>query len=279
MKIPRFFSIFATTGLPPVAGVKRFLFPGGGRPVISGLQVLLFAGALLVSPAASAEDEICSSCGRQVSVRGSFTHRKDGPSVVIEGATNNAAAFREEINGTNFTVTIAHLPAGKYAIVIGEVETLASGPGERLFDVPCLETVLAKDFDIFTTAGGARKACQITGVVEHEDDSLKGPLAVSFAAGKGAAKFNTFEVKDAAGASVVSFCAPELADAFSAAATRAPDVPRPGRHAIFERDVVDPGEGSLERGGVWNWRPFAVETVRCPGAVVPCRPIASINVR
>ena len=48
--------------------------------------------------------------------------------MAIEGATDNAAAFREEINGKNFTVTISHLPAGKYTISIGEVETLASEP-------------------------------------------------------------------------------------------------------------------------------------------------------
>ena len=106
-------------------------------------------------------------------------------SVAIEGAANNAAAFREEINGTNFTVTIAHLPAGKYTITIGEAETLASAPGERLFDVTSGDVALAKNFDIFAAAGGARKVCHITGTVEHEDDSIKGPLTISFAASKG----------------------------------------------------------------------------------------------
>ncbi len=50
------------------------------------------------------------------------------------------------------------------------------------------------------------------------DDSIRGPLKLSFVSSKGAAKFNTIEIKDAAGASVVSFSASELADAFSAAA-------------------------------------------------------------
>ena len=94
---------------------------------------------------------------QEVSVSGDFTHRKDNASVTIEGATNNAAAFREEINGTNFTVTIAHLPAGKYTIVIGEVETLGGAPGERLFDVTSGDVALATNFDIVATAGGARK--------------------------------------------------------------------------------------------------------------------------
>ena len=43
-----------------------------------------------------------------------------------------AAAFREEINGKNFTVTITHLPAGKYTIVIGEVETLVERAGRKI---------------------------------------------------------------------------------------------------------------------------------------------------
>ena len=188
---------------------------------------LLLAVWLASASVAFTEDEICSSCGQQVSVTGSFTHRKDGSSVVIEGATNSDAAFREEVNGTNFTVTITHLPAGKYTITISEAETVAGGAGERLFDVTAGDKVLAKDFDIFATAGGARKVAAITGSVEHEDDSMKGPLTVSFTASKGTAKFNTFEVKNAAGASVVSFSASELADAFSAGAARVPDVKDP----------------------------------------------------
>jgi beta-glucosidase len=67
----------------------------------------------------------------------------------------------------------------------------------------------------------------ITGTVDHEDDSLRGPLTFAFMAAKDAAKFNTFEVRNADGASVVSFNASELADAFSAAAVRVPDVKEP----------------------------------------------------
>ena len=64
-------------------------------------------------PALRAEEESCASCGQQVSVNGDFAHRKDDAAVTIQGATNNAAAFHEDINGTNFTVAIAHLPEGK----------------------------------------------------------------------------------------------------------------------------------------------------------------------
>jgi beta-glucosidase len=181
---------------------------------------------LLVSAACGAE-EGCASCGQQVSISGDFTHRKDDESVAIQGAASNAAAFHEEINGTNFTVAISRLPAGQYRIIIGEVETLADAPGERLMDVVSGDDALATNFDIVAAAGGARKVCQIEGTVTHEDDSVRGPLKVSFRASKGAAKFNTFEVKDAAGVSVAAFCASDMADAFSAAASRVPEISEP----------------------------------------------------
>ena len=153
---------------------------------------------------------------------------------------NDAAAYREDVNGTNFTVTIIHLPAGKYSITIGAAETVATGPGERLFDVASGDNVMARNFDIFATAGGERKVATISSKVEHEDDSLKGPLSITFVASKGVAKFNTFEVKNGDGASVISFSASELTDAFSAAAARIPDVEespiwRDPSHSIKER--------------------------------------------
>jgi beta-glucosidase len=181
----------------------------------------------LSAPAAFAADENCAGCGQEASIGGEFAHGKSDASLTIEGAGSNAAAFYEEIYGENFTVTIAHLPAGKYTIAIGEAETWAGAPGERTFSVTSGDTALAKDFDIFAAAGGARKVCYITGVVEHEDDSLKGPLAVSFTGSKNNAKFNTFEVKNASGAPVVSFRASEMADAFSAEAVRLPEISDP----------------------------------------------------
>ncbi len=160
--------------------------------------------------------------------------------MTIEGTTSDPAAFHEDVNGTNFTVTITHLPAGQYRITISTVETVVNGPGERLFDVISGDSVLASNVDIFATAGGARKIASITGSIKHEDDSLKGPLTVTFVASKGAAKFNTFDVKNSDGASVVSFSASELADAFSAAAMRVPDIAesliwRDPSHSIKER--------------------------------------------
>src|ERR1035437_1627993 len=189
-------------------------------------RLLLLSGTSiwLIAPVAFSAVETCAPCRQQVSLSGDFAHRKDDAAVTIHGVTNDAAAFREEINGKNFTVTIAHLPAGRYMIAIGEAETLASAPEERLFDVTSGDVALATNFDIVAKAGGAREICYIAGAVEHEDDSLKGPLTVSFQARKNTAKFNTFEVRDASGAPVVAFNASELADRFSAAATRIPEI-------------------------------------------------------
>jgi beta-glucosidase len=170
-----------------------------------------------------AAEEACSSCGQDVAITGDFAHRKS-PAAAIEGATEGQGAFREEINGKSFTITVSHLPAGKYTIVIGEAETLATGPGERVFDVTAGDTALATNVDIFAVAGGANKVCYLTNQVDHEDDSIKGALTVTFTGRTGLAKFNTFAVKDAAGSMPVSFSASELAEPFSAEATRVPDV-------------------------------------------------------
>src|SRR5690242_8968797 len=93
---------------------------------LMALTLSFVTGSSVLIPAAFAADEICATCGQQVSISGDFAHRKDRASVVIEGAGNNAAAFREEVTGTNFTVTISHLPAGKYTLVIGEAELQVS---------------------------------------------------------------------------------------------------------------------------------------------------------
>ncbi|HEX7619239.1 MAG TPA: malectin domain-containing carbohydrate-binding protein, partial [Verrucomicrobiae bacterium] len=205
--------------------------PSGHRSratLVAAISLMTLGSLWFSAPAAFAADEICASCGQEVRVNGEFAHRKDNASITIEGATaDNAAAFREEINGNNFTVTIAHLPAGRYTISIGEVETLAGTAGERVFDVTAGDVALAKNFDIFATAGGARKTTSITGTVQHEDDTMKGPVTITFAASQGNAQFNTLEVKNSSGASVVAFNASELADAFTGDAARVPEITDP----------------------------------------------------
>ncbi len=201
--------------------------------------ILLLAGWCVSITGAMAADEICSSCGQQVSVTGDFIHRMDRSGDAIQGAGDKDAAFRQEISGSNFTVIISHLPAGRYTISIGEVETSAGAAGDRVFSVTSGDVSLAKDYDIFAAAG-ARKVAYITGAVQHQDDEIRGPINLVFASSKGAAKFNTVEVKDAAGASVISFSASELADNFSAEAKRVPEITespiwRDPSHALKDR--------------------------------------------
>ncbi len=208
---------------------EKITIPLAGSVFISAaaLFILSLTSQSFFGSVAFADEETCASCGQEVRASGDFTHRKDNASVAIEGAANNAKAFHEEINGKSFTVTIAHLPAGKYTIYIGEVETLQYTTGQRTFDVICGDNMLATDFDIVAKAGGVNKVCYITGTVDHEDDSIKGPLSITFASDRNLAKFNTIEVKSAAGASIIAFNASELAEPFKGSATDIPQITEP----------------------------------------------------
>lgn len=178
-------------------------------------------------PGARAANEVCSSCAYPVGVSGSFTHYKASSDMHIEGAGENSGAYREDVNGTNFTVTVSGLPAGKYTVVIGVAETVFGEPGRRVFDVLVGDQALAKDFDIVAAAGGRNRVTFITGAVEKADDALRGPLQITFVASRGTAKFNTIEIRDAEGRVMVSFSASELADEFTASARRIPEVKEP----------------------------------------------------
>jgi beta-glucosidase len=195
--------------------------------VLAVASILSIGSLWFSTPAVFAAEETCAACGQEVRISGHFAHRKDPASIIIDGSGNNAAAFHEEIEGTNFIVNISHLAAGQYKIIIGEVETLYDAPGERSFDVTSGDATLATNFDIVAAAGGARRVCYITGVVDHEDDSVRGPLKVLFTAGKGEAKFNTLKVENASGVPVVDFSASELVEPFSVAALQIPDIKEP----------------------------------------------------
>ncbi len=210
--------------------------------------------SLSAAAAAAAEESDDCGCRFPVNVSGDYAHHKAEASVNIAGAAKNAAAFREEINGKNFNVTVANLPAGKYTITIGEAETLVSARGERLFDVSSGSVALAKSFDIVAAAGGAQKVCSISAAVQHGDDSDQGPLTISFVAKKNEAKFNTLEVKDASGDRVVAVNAADLApQLILPIAVSVPDAGPPiwrdavktaeSAHRRFDRPHVAGGEG------------------------------------
>jgi beta-glucosidase len=200
---------------------------------------LLLSAALLPFPhPASAADESCTTCGGAVSVSGDFTHQRyeNLPPVGGTAGASEAEAYKEDVNGTAFTVAIANLPAGRYTVEIGAIETMARAPGERVFNISAGDDVIAKDVDLFALAGGPFKVATLSGAVEKPDDALRGPLRLVFSATKGHAKFNTLTVRDSSGANVLSFAANELADAFSAFARKAPEI----REAAIWRDPSRP---------------------------------------
>src|SRR5579864_8047240 len=173
------------------------------RSLTIGLLIVL--NFHLLCPCAKADEQVCANCPREVTVTGEFGHFNAGRDFKIEGAApERDAAYREEIHVANFTVTVPHLPAGKYTLVIGGAEIFFTEPGRRVFDISCGDQVIATNLDIFTAAGGKGKVYRVTADVNHADDAINGPLKVTFVARENDAKFSTFDIKDASGAMLVS---------------------------------------------------------------------------
>ncbi|MDB6018247.1 MAG: Beta-glucosidase [Pedosphaera sp.] len=192
--------------------------------ILCGLAFLLPLAAVQAGQA----DETCKTCAQSVNVSGQFTHFKISDDQSIQGATaDNQAAFHEEIVGASFAITVPHLPAGKYTVIIGETEAYFKEPDQRLFDITSGDITIVSNLDIFVAAGGAKKVLYLTNEIEHLDDSLHGPLTVTFMARKEKAKFNTFEIKNASGATIVVTKASNLADSLTAAASKVPVIDGP----------------------------------------------------
>ncbi len=171
-------------------------------------------------PAAFGEEEVCVACDKKVIVSGQFDHKRAWGVTTIEGASwRGGDAFREEIYGTNFTVAVSGLPAGKYNVQIGLVEVDYTNAGARVFDISHGKEVLASNLDIFSAAGGAGKVYFVTNQIDYSGDVTNGPMAFTFTGVTNAAKLNTFEIHDASEQSVVYARAMDLigmedADAF-----------------------------------------------------------------
>jgi beta-glucosidase len=180
----------------------------------------------LPRPAAAA-DEVCAPCERQVMVSGSFQHAVAYGTPITGAPRRGEEAFREEIYGTNFTLTVSHLDAGRYTVRIGEAETFLDGPGRRRFDVVCGDRLIATNFDIFTAAGGMGKVCFLGAELEHGGDAVDGPLTFRFVARADNAKFNTLEIKNAAGLTLVSLRAADLIAASDDSVLKPPVVEGP----------------------------------------------------
>jgi beta-glucosidase len=179
----------------------------------------------LYNIAALADEEVCAACDRQVLVSGQFSHNRGREGLTIASAPRRAEeAFHEEIFGTNFILSVSNLPAGQYTVQIGLAEIVFTNAGQRAFDITCGNQTLASNLDIFTAAGGAGKVLLLTNQIDFPGH---GPLTLAFIGRKGAAKLNTFELKDACGQSLISLRAADLIDAADIGAWQPPVVSGP----------------------------------------------------
>jgi len=192
------------------------------RTILNGLAVLTVC---LSTAAAFADEETCVACDRKILVNGQFEHGRGHESLAITAAPRRGEEmFREEISGANFTLSVPHLPAGKYTAVIGLAEVDYTSAGQRAFDITCGNQVLARNLDIFTAGGGAGKVYYLTNKIDFPGDAAHGPLSFTFTGRTGAAKLNTFELRNAEGLSLVSTTAADLINADDATALQPPAV-------------------------------------------------------
>jgi beta-glucosidase len=191
--------------------------------------MILFALAAFVvglSPAITlGDEEVCAACDKQVLVSGHFSHGYGREGLIIVGPPRRAEeAFREEIYGTNFTLSVSNLPAGRYTALIGLAEIVFTNAGQRAFDITCDSQTLAGNLDIFAAAGGAGKVVLLTNQIDFPG---RGPLTLNFIGRTNAAKMNTFELKNASGQSIISLRAADLIDAADTGAWQPPAVSGP----------------------------------------------------
>ena len=175
-----------------------------------------------------AGEEACVSCDRKVLVSGQFEHGRGHESLAITGAPRRGEdAFREEIYGPNFTLSVPNLPAGQYTVQIGLAEIVYTNAGRRAFDIICGNRTLAHNLDIFAAAGGAGRVLLLTNRIDFAGDAAQGPLALTFIGRTNAAKLNTFELKNASGQSIISLRAADLVDVGDSNALQVPVVTGP----------------------------------------------------
>ena len=191
------------------------------------LALALGAGLVPVF-CARGNEEACAACDRKITVTGQFQHARGHESLAIENAPRRQEeAFREEIHGPSFSVTVPHLPAGKYTIIIAVAEVDFLSTGQRAFDITCGDEIIATNLDIFTAAGGAGKVLVLKKSLDFPGDALRGPLTVQFTGRTGDAKLNTFELREGEKNSLISFRADDLVNAEDSSALKVPVVTGP----------------------------------------------------
>ncbi len=174
-----------------------------------------------------ADETALSTGNKSFIVVGDFTHIRLRGHAKIEGAPDDGS-YKEEVNGASIVAKVIGLPAGTYTAVIDFAETdkLFKAPGRRLMKITSGDTVLADNLDLFAVAG-FEKAYQLKATITHQDDTILGPLVITFTGVQGTAKFNAIHILDAQGTCVASVKAGDLVEVDDAFALKIPQVSGP----------------------------------------------------
>ena len=172
-----------------------------------------------------ADETAPSPCGKSFVISGKITHFKTPAGVTIEGAPNDGR-YNEEVHGPSFTATVTGLPAGTYTVEIDFAEVYFKKPGQRVMKITSGDTVLADNLDLFAVAGFA-KAYKFQSKIIHQNDSILGPLVLTFTGIKDDAKFNAIHILDEHGNDAACVKAVDLVDADDVAASKIPVVTDP----------------------------------------------------
>ncbi|HVU08969.1 MAG TPA: glycoside hydrolase family 3 C-terminal domain-containing protein [Verrucomicrobiae bacterium] len=142
-------------------------------------------------------DEIYTADNYQIILSGDFNHSKLQAADISGAPVGGENAFRREIFGGAFKLSVPDLNSGKYKIILGFSENYAGSAGERIFDITSGNQIIAHGFDIFAAAGGKSKVVYLTNEIVFDRTETNQPLTLNFFAEKNNAKFNTFELCDA----------------------------------------------------------------------------------
>ncbi len=180
--------------------------------------------AVLALAGLRADETALSSGPKSFIVSGDITHLRLRTHAKIAGAPDDGR-YKEEVNGHSLTAKVVGLPAGDYTVVIdfAEVDKLCQQPGSRVMRITSGSTVLADHLDLYAVAG-FEKAYQFSAKINHQDDTILGPVAITFTSVAGLAKFNAIHVLDDQGTCVASVLAGDLVETDDAFALKIPVV-------------------------------------------------------
>lgn len=189
-----------------------------------GLAGLLFSGVFAL--ASEEQSTGCRDCLKTVVATGDFEHYKVADAFPI-ATTNRPERFREELFGSQFTLSIPQLEAGTYTIELQFAELFFKDAGKRIFDITRGDETLSADTDIIKAAGGPGNIYTLTCPLQHAGDALRGPLALTFKARQDKAKFSTLRILNPAGKVMTDVCARDFVSATGVEASKVPVVTGP----------------------------------------------------